>query len=56
MDTVTVHSEVVAIDNGSDSAQIFVGLLTKYCNVFSMHHKQFIKTLWDVIRKRGANG
>ena len=38
MATETVYSDVVAIDNGSDSAQIFVGLLTKYCDVFGMHN------------------
>jgi len=42
----------VAIDNGSVSAQIFVGLKTKYCDVFGMtNDKQFVNTLWDVISK-----
>jgi len=53
--TDTIYSDVVAIDNGLDSAQIFVGLLTKYCDIFSMHNdKQFINTIRDVIRKHGA--
>jgi len=50
--TDTVYSDSVAIDNGSVSAQIFMGLKTKYCDVFGMTtYKQFVKTLLDVIRK-----
>jgi len=45
----------VAVDNGSVSAKIFGGLKSKYCDVFGMNNdKQFVNTLWDVIRKGGA--
>ena len=46
---------MATIDNGSISAHIFVGLNSKYCDVFDLvFDKRFVNTLWDVVRKRGT--
>jgi len=53
--TRAIYSDTATIYSESDSAQIFVGLHTKYCDVYSMvNDKQIVETLWAVIRKRGA--
>ena len=53
--TDTVYSDTPAIDNGSTCAQVFVGKQSKFSDVFGMRtDSQFVDTLMDVIRKRGA--
>ena len=53
--TDTVFSDVPAIDDGSTCAQLFVGRDTLVADVYGMKSdKQFINTLEDQIRKRGA--
>ena len=55
MATDTVYSDTPAVDNGAKSAQIFVGTQTLVTNVYSMKtDKEFVNTLQDIIRKRGA--
>ena len=54
VDTDTFYSDTPAIDNGSTSAQIFVGTKTLLTDVYGMKSdKQFVNTLEDNIRKRG---
>ena len=54
--TDTVYAEVPAIDTGGQTmAQIFIGRSSHVCDVFGMtNEKEFVNTLSDVIRKRGA--
>ena len=53
--TDTVYSNTPAVNNGSTYAQFFVGLESMVCDVFPMKtDKQFVNTLEDVIRRRGA--
>ena len=53
--TDTVYSDTAAIDSGVTSAQFFVGCDSLYGSVHPMKtDKQFVNTLWDEIRKRGA--
>jgi hypothetical protein len=53
--TDTVYSNTPAVDNGAKAAQFFVGLESMVCDVFPMHtDKQFVNTLEDIIRRRGA--
>ena len=53
--TDTVYSDTPAIDNGSKVAQIFVGTESLVTDVYGMKtEKQFVNTLQDVIRTRGA--
>ena len=53
--TDTVFSDTPAIDGGETIAQIFVGTDTFVIDVFGMKsEKQFINTLEDTIRLRGA--
>jgi hypothetical protein len=53
--TDTVYSNTPAVDNGATAAQFFVGLDSMVCDVFSMKtDKQFVNTLEDIIRRRGA--
>ena len=53
--TDTVYSDTPAIDNGATSAQIFVGTESLVTNVYGMRtDKEFVRTLEDNIRKRGA--
>jgi hypothetical protein len=53
--TDTVYSDTPAIDNGATSAQIFVGTKSLVTDVYGMKSdKEFVNTLQDVIRKRGA--
>jgi hypothetical protein len=53
--TDTVFSDVKAIDGGYTMAQIFVGRDTLVCDIYGIKStKQFINTLADNIRKRGA--
>ena len=53
--TDTVYSDTPVIDNGSTCAQVFVGKQSKFSDVFGMRtDSQFVDTLMDVIRKRGA--
>ena len=53
--TDTVCSDTPAIDNGSKVAQTFVGTNSLVTDVFGMKtEKQFINTLQDIIRIRGA--
>jgi hypothetical protein len=50
-----VYSDSPAIDDGSATAVIFVGLNTHVTDVYGIKtDKQFINTLEDVIRERGA--
>ena len=51
----TVYSNAPAIDNGSTSMQIFISTEILVTNVCSMkYNKEFVDTLEDNIRKRGA--
>ena len=51
----TMFADVPAIDSGATMAQFFVGRKSLVCDVFAMTtDKQFINTLEDVVRKRGA--
>ena len=53
--TDTVYCNTPTIDNGSTSAQIFVATKTLVTDVYGMKtDKQFVNTLEDNIRKRGA--
>lgn len=53
--TDTIFSDTPAIDNGSTCAQIFIGVHSKFCDVFGIRSETaFLQTLQDVIRKRGA--
>ena len=53
--TDTVFSDVAAIDNGSMAAQLFVGRESLVTDVYGVKtEKQFVNTLEDNIRKRGA--
>jgi hypothetical protein len=53
--TDTVFSDTAAVDNGSFYAQFFVGRNSCVTDVYSMRaEKQFVNTLEDNIRKRGA--
>ena len=53
--TDTVYSDTPAIDNGAKVAQIFVGTESLVTDVYGMKtEKQFVNTLQDVIRTRGA--
>ena len=53
--TDTIYCDTPAIDDGSTCAQFFTGLLTKFCDAYGMKtDSQFVSTLFDVIRRRGA--
>ena len=53
--TDTVYSNTPAIDSGATSAQIFVGKESLVTDVYGMKSdKQFVNTLQDNIRERGA--
>lgn len=53
--TETVHSDAPAINNRSTSTQILVGAKTLLTDVHSTkRNKQFVNTLKDSVRKRGA--
>ena len=53
--TDTVYSDTPAVDDGSTSAQIFVGTKTLLTDIYGMKSdKQFVNTLEDNIRQRGA--
>ena len=53
--TDSVFADVPAIDDGSTIAQIYVGQNTLFTDVYPMKtEKQFVNTLEDNIRKRGA--
>ena len=53
--TDTVYSDTPAIDDGSKVAQIFVGTQSLVTDVYGMKTtKQFVNTLQDIIRSRGA--
>ena len=53
--TDTVHSDTLAIDNGSTSTQIFARTKTLVTNVYGIKSdKQFVNTLENNIRTRGA--
>ena len=53
--TDTVFSDVAAIDDGSMAAQLFVGRESLVTDVYGVKtEKQFVNTLEDNIRKRGA--
>jgi hypothetical protein len=53
--TDTVFSDTPAIDGGETCAQIFVGAETPVTDVYGMkNEKQFVNTLEDDIRERGA--
>lgn len=53
--TDTIYSNTPAVDNGATAAQFFVGMESMVCDVFSMKtDKQFVNTLEDIIRRRGA--
>ena len=50
--TDTIYSNTPAIDDGSTSAQIFVGTKTLVTDIYGMKHdKEFVNTLEDNIRK-----
>ena len=51
----TIHSNVPAIFGGETIAQFYVGLTTQVCNAYGIKsEKQFVNTLEDIIRERGA--
>ena len=51
----TVYSDTPAIDDGSTSAQIFVGTESLLTDVYGMKtDKEFVNSLGDNIRRRGA--
>ena len=53
--TDTIYADTPAIDDGSISAQIFVGTDTLVTDAYGMKtDKQFVNTLEDNIRRRGA--
>jgi hypothetical protein len=53
--TDTVYADTPAIDSGATSAQFFVGTESLVCDVYGMQtDKQFVNTLEDNIRRRGA--
>ena len=53
--TDTIFSDTPAVDDGSTMAQIFCGRDTLVCDAYGIKStKQFINTLSDNIRKRGA--
>ena len=53
--TDTVYSDTPAIDDGSKVTQIFVGTTSLVTDIYGMKTaKQFVNTLQDVIRTRGA--
>ena len=53
--TDTIFSDTPAVDDGSTMAQFFCGRDTLVCDAYSIKStKQFINTLSDNIRKRGA--
>ena len=53
--TDTVYSDTPAVDNGATVAQFFVGTESMVCDVYPMKtDKQFVNTLEDIIRRRGA--
>ena len=53
--TDTIFSETPAVDDGSTIAQFFCGRNTLVCDAYGIKStKQFINTLSDNIRKRGA--
>ena len=53
--TDTIYSDTPAIDDGSKIAQLYVGRDTLVTDVFGIKtEKQFVNTLEDNIRKRGA--
>ena len=53
--TDTVYSDVPAVDNGCTAAQLFIGRDSLVTDVYGVKtDKQFINTLEDNIRKRGA--
>lgn len=53
--TDTIYSDTPAINDGATIAQIYVGPETLITDVYSMKtEKQFVNTLEDNIRKRGA--
>lgn len=55
MATDTIFSDTPAIDDGSTSAQLFVGRNSLVTDVYGMKSlKQFVNTLEDNVRKRGA--
>ena len=55
MATDTIFSDVPAVDDGSTAAQIFVGRESLVSDVYGVKtDKEFVNTLEDNIRKRGA--
>ena len=53
--TDTVYSNVLAIFGGETITQFYVGLTTHICNAYGIKsEKQFVNTLKDIIRERGA--
>ena len=51
----TVYSDTPAVDNGATSAQIFISREILVTNEYGMRSdKEFVNTLQDNIRKRGA--
>ena len=53
--TDAVFANTPAIDNGSKCAQVFIGAKTFISDAYGMKSdKQFINSLQDNIRKRGA--
>ena len=55
MATDTVFSDTLAIHDGSTMAQFFVGKDTLVCDTYGIKsQKQFINTLYDNIKTRGA--
>jgi len=53
--TDTVHTDCPAIGTGQTAAQVFIGRKTHVIDIFGVRtDAEFVNTLLDVIRKRGA--
>ena len=53
--TDQIYSDVASFGGGYEAAQLFIGTETRVCDVFGLRTDgDFINTLNDVIRKRGA--
>ena len=53
--TDAVFSDTPSYDGGYTAAQFFVGINTEVCDVYGLRNERdFVNTLQDVIRKRGA--
>ena len=53
--TDTVYTDTAAFDGCATCAQVFIGRTSRFIEIYEMHSDaEFVKTLNDEIRKRGA--